>query len=81
VGRHGRFFQLHQRFRALRLIFSGFLDRTGKPVTAYFDSNCGGTIRSVARASEGWRTCTAGGGVTGGHHDHVHFSKQNPYGD
>lgn len=40
-----------------------------------------GKIWSVARASEGWRNYTAGGGVTGGHYDHVHVSIQNPYGD
>lgn len=40
-----------------------------------------GKIWSVARASEGWRTYTAGGGVTGGHYDHVHVSIQNPHGD
>lgn len=40
-----------------------------------------GKIWSVARASEGWRTYTAGSGVTGGHYDHVHVSMQNPYGD
>ncbi|USX48986.1 peptidase inhibitor family I36 protein [Lentzea sp. HUAS12] len=40
-----------------------------------------GKIWSVARASEGWRTYTAGSGVTGGHYDHVHVSVQNPHGD
>ncbi|WP_420122029.1 peptidase inhibitor family I36 protein [Nakamurella sp.] len=40
-----------------------------------------GRIWSSARASEGWRTYTAGSGVTGGHFDHVHVSVQNPYGD
>jgi hypothetical protein len=40
-----------------------------------------GKIWSVARASEGWRNYTAGGGVTGGHYDHVHVSIQNPHGD
>ena len=40
-----------------------------------------GKIWSVARSSEGWRTYTAGSGVTGGHYDHVHVSVQNPYGD
>ncbi|WP_246017382.1 peptidase inhibitor family I36 protein [Micromonospora pisi] len=40
-----------------------------------------GMIWSVARSSEGWRTYTAGSGVTGGHYDHVHVSIQNPYGD
>jgi len=40
-----------------------------------------GKIWSVARSSEGWRTYTAGSGVTAGHYDHVHLSVQNPYGD
>ncbi|SER98246.1 peptidase inhibitor family I36 protein [Lentzea albida] len=40
-----------------------------------------GKIWSVARASEGWRTYTAGTGVTNGHYDHVHVSVQNPHGD
>ena len=40
-----------------------------------------GKMWSVARSSEGWRTYTAGTGVTDGHFDHVHVSIQNPYGD
>lgn len=36
-----------------------------------------GKIWSTARSSEGWRTYTAGTGVTQGHYDHVHISVEN----
>jgi hypothetical protein len=40
-----------------------------------------GKIWNRSRTSEGWRTYTAGSGVTGGHYDHVHVSITNPNND